>query len=113
MNGQRPDVTDEDIGMRAFHIRKERAVERATDRLRRGLGHDWDMFTQKEIELLEWALGEMWALEDRADWENLHFSKLRAHDVRTILGYARELQARSRPSVDCIRDIEQLVHGMA
>lgn len=109
MNGPKPDVTDEDIGMRAFQIRKERAVERATDRMRRGLGHEWDMLSQPEIELMSWALGELWAFEDRADWEELHFSKVKLSDIRSILGYARELQSHGRPSVDALKGMAQVV----
>ena len=109
MSVNRPDVTDEDIGMRAFQLRKERAIERAAERVRRGLGHEWDMLTQSEIDLFGWALGELWALEDRSDWENMHFSKLKATDVRAIIGHAKTLRDRSRPSVEVIREIEQIV----
>ena len=110
MNGNKPDVTDEDIGMRTFEIRKERAVERAVERMRRGLGDYWNRLTQTEIELLSWSLGELWAFEDRADWENLHFSKVSGRDVRSILSLAKELAARTRPTVDLLKDIEQVVY---
>ncbi|MDZ4065015.1 MAG: hypothetical protein U1E22_10165, partial [Coriobacteriia bacterium] len=87
----RPDVTDEDIGMRTFQIRKAKAVERAAERLRQGLKTSWQELTTHEIEELEWVLGELWAYIARDDWEHLRFGLLSMHDIRVILGFGREL----------------------
>ena len=38
---QRPEVTDEEIGIRTFQMRKARAVERAVERIRQGLKDEW------------------------------------------------------------------------
>ena len=38
MYDRHPDVTDEDIGIRAFKVKKAKAVERAIERIRHGLG---------------------------------------------------------------------------
>ena len=37
MHSNRPDVTDEEIGMRTFQLRKAKAGERAMERLREGM----------------------------------------------------------------------------
>lgn len=108
---QHPDVTDEEIGIRTFQIKKARAVERAMERLRQGLKQDWASLTVGEIEALGWVLGETWAYVARAEWEDLHFSKLSISDVRNILLYAREITNHTRPSVDVLRDIDALVRS--
>lgn len=109
MNRQRPDVTDEEIGMRAFQIRKGRAVERAMERLRRGLGSDWAMLSTAEIEALSWVFGELWAYVARAEWEELHFSKLSLAEVKEILSLAKEIVNHERNSVDVLGDINSVI----
>lgn len=109
MNNQRPDVTDEEIGMRTFQIRKARAVERAMERMRQGLKSEWSLLTLAESEALGWVLGEVWAYVARAEWEDLHFSLLKTEDLREILGYAREIANHERNSVDILQDVYQVV----
>ena len=69
MSTNRPDYNDEDIGRRAFQIRKERAIERTLDRVRQGLKSSWGMFTHKDVEDLGWMIGELWAfMRVRKKW---------------------------------------------
>ena len=107
----RPDVSDEDIGMRAFQIKKAKAVERATDRMRTGLKSEWAKLTTQSIDELEWVLGELWAYVARDEWADLRFGKLTMHDVRTILGYGRELRKHSRNAVDVLNDVAEVVRA--
>ncbi|MDP2181259.1 MAG: hypothetical protein Q8K99_01645 [Actinomycetota bacterium] len=107
----RPDVTDEDIGMRTFQIRKAKAVERAAERLRQGLKASWQELTTHEIEELEWVLGELWAYIARDDWEHLRFGLLSMHDLRVILGFGRELRKHSRNAVDVLSDVGSVVRA--
>ena len=109
MSTNRPEVTDEDIGMRAFQIKKAKAVERAVQRLRQGLKSEWGQLTSHQIEELEWVLGELWAYAARNEWEDLRFGHLEMHDVRTILGYGRELRKHSRNAVDVLNDVAAVV----
>jgi hypothetical protein len=109
MNNQRPDVTDEEIGMRTFQIRKAQAVERASERLRKGLGTEWAKFTGPEIEAIGYVLGELWAYIAHSEWEDLRFSTLSITDVRRILNYARELVNHQRNSVDVLQDVHTLI----
>jgi hypothetical protein len=111
MMNNRPDVTDEDIGMRTFQIKKARAVERAIERLRSGLKSDWPELTTHEIEELEWILGELWAYAARDEWQDLRFGNLSMHDVRTILKYGRELRKHSRNAVDILNDVAAVVRA--
>lgn len=109
MNGNRPDVRDEDIGMRAFQIRKAKAVERAIERLRQGLKADWGMFTQHDLADLGWMIGELWAYEKRADWEELHFSKLTAEDATQIIAIARTLRDNPHNTVETLEQVGDII----
>jgi len=109
MGMNRPDVTDEDIGMRTFQMRKARAVERAMDRLRHTLKAEWSSLENSEIEELDWILGELWAYVARGDWDRLHFGRLTMHDVRTILKHGRDLRKHSRNAVDILNDVGTIV----
>lgn len=109
MGNQRPDVTDEELGMRSFQIKRARAVERATERMRAGLKDDWSKFTEPEIETVQWALGEVWAYIAHAEWDDLKFGLLTITDLRKILNFGRELTRHTRNSVDVLNDIHQLV----
>jgi hypothetical protein len=108
-NNQRPDVTDEEIGMRTFQLRKAQAVERATERLRQGLGTEWSKFTQPEIEALGYVLGELWAYIAHTEWDDLKFSTLGVTDARRLLNFARELVNHKRNSVDVLQDVYAVI----
>lgn len=111
MSNNRPDVTDEEIGMRTFHLRKSRAVERAMERLREGMGAEYASFTSDELDTVAWALGELWAYVARNDWDDLHFGNLDVTDVRRILGFAREIHKHTRNSVDVLNDLYDLIRS--
>jgi hypothetical protein len=109
MDRNRPDVSDEEIGMRTFQIRKAQAVERATERMRHGLGAEWGKFTNTEIEAIGYVLGELWAYIAHSEWDELHFSKLGVTDARRILNLARELVGHNRNSVEVLHDVHKLI----
>lgn len=105
----KPDVRDEDIGMRAFELRKAKAVERALERLRQGIRNEWGMFTQRDLNDLSWMIGELWAYEKRADWEELHFSKLTAEDVTSIVEIARTLRQDPHNTVETLERVGDII----
>lgn len=111
MTSHGSDITDEDIGMRAFQIRKAKAVERAVDRLRQGIRDSWSMFTQRDLSDLGWIVGELWAYEKRADWEDLHFSKLSAEDVVGIIGMARTLREDPHNTVETLERVGDIIRA--
>jgi hypothetical protein len=111
MNSNRPDVSDEDIGMRAFQIRKAKATERALEFLRQGLRSTWSMFTPGDIADLQWILGELWAYEKRADWEDLHFSKLTGADTQAIITLARHLKDNIEGSVETLERVGDIIRA--
>lgn len=107
----RSGINDEDLGIRRMHLRRGRAVERAMERLRAGLREEWRLLSRREIDTLGWVLGELWAYDDRTEWDDLHFSKLRMHDVRVILDHARELKNNSRGSVEVLEELNGLIEA--
>jgi hypothetical protein len=109
MNNQHPDVSDEEIGMRTFQMRKARAVERAMERVRQGVKADFSKFTNAEIEAIGFVFGELWAYIAHAEWEELKFSTLSVTDLRRILNLGRELVNHTRNSVDVLKDVDDLI----
>lgn len=105
MSTRRPDVSDEDLGIRTFQLRKAKAVERAMERVRHTHKEDWKNLSNPDIEELEWVLGELWAFVARTAWEELRFGKLTMHELRVILAFGRELRKHTRTSVDVLNDV--------
>ncbi|HET6498219.1 MAG TPA: hypothetical protein VFH17_04095 [Coriobacteriia bacterium] len=113
MRSRRPDVTDEDLGIRTHKLRQAQAVQREIERVRHGLGPDWAALTDREIEEFEWVLGELWAYTPREEWHDLRFGHLKAHDVQKLLLFGRELRRHERNAVSILGDMKQVVADRA
>jgi hypothetical protein len=111
MFNQNSDVSDEDLGIRAFKVKKAKAVERAIERIRHGLGASWKELNSEEIEELEWVLGELWAYVDRSDWDQLSFGRIGMGDVIKILTFGSQLRRHARGSVDILRDVDGVIRS--
>jgi hypothetical protein len=109
MNSQRPDVSDEDLGIRAFKIKKAKAVERAVQLIRHSLAASWPELSADEIEELEWVLGEVWAYVARADWDSMHFGRLTLRDVIKILTLGSQLRRHARGNVEILREVKAII----
>jgi hypothetical protein len=109
MSIQRPDIGDEDIGIRAFQLRKERAAERAIERLRHGLGAAWANYTPREVGELQWLFGEMWSYVHRDEWDELHFGNLTTGDVVKMLSLAVQLRGHTRDASAVLTEAAALV----
>lgn len=110
MYDKHPDVTDEDLGIRAFQIKKGKAVERAIQMVRHGLGPAWAELTAEEIEELEWVLGELWAYIARPDWDEIRWSHLTMRDIVKTLTLGSQLRRHARSGVEILRDVSAVVH---
>jgi hypothetical protein len=109
MYERHPDVSDEDLGIRAFHIKKAKAVERAIERLRQGMGPAWQNLNDSEIEELEWVFGELWSYTARVEWDDLRFGRLSMSDVVNILTLGSQLRRHARPGVEIMHEIDVIV----
>jgi hypothetical protein len=89
--GGHPDVSDEDIGRRTVEIRREKAVERAIELLRKHLGARWSELSVRDVERLHWTLGQSWGHMSRVDWDAISFSALEFEDIEELLAVSAEL----------------------
>ena len=109
MYDKHPDVTDEDLGIRAFQIKKEKAVERAVQLIRHGFAGSWNDLTTEEIEELEWVLGELWAYVARAHWDDLHFGQITVRDIVKILTLGSQMRRHARGNIEILREVDAIV----
>jgi hypothetical protein len=108
---RRPDINDEEIGIRTFKLRKERAAEIGMERVRYGLGGKWANFSAKDLEILEWTLGECWALMGFADWNRITFSALKAEDVEKIINTAKDIIAHKKRGYSGFEEIIRILRS--
>ncbi len=106
---RKPDFTDEDIGIRAFHIRREQAAEKALDKIRAGLGRDFLKLRNDEIEKLRWLLGEVWTMLGFYEWEELKFSILTFDDVDRLLNIADDILSRKVIGTKAVTEAYELI----
>ena len=106
---EKSDKHDEDLGIRAFQIKRGKAVERAIQLIRHGLGTAWSALTAEEIEELEWVLGELWAYVARAHWDEMHFGRLTMRDIIKILTLGSQMRRHARSSIEILRDVDVII----
>ncbi len=88
---RRPDIDDEDIGIRTFQLKKEQAAERAIEKIRHHIKEDWKGIISDDIEILKWLLGEAWALMGFYEWSHIAFSKLSYEDIKNMISIGNEI----------------------
>jgi hypothetical protein len=106
---ERTEHNDEDLGIRAFQVKRAKAVERATELVRHGLGPAWKELTSEEIEEFEWVLGELWAYVSRSVWDELHFGLLTMRDLIKMLTLGSQLRRHARGSIEILREVEAII----
>lgn len=103
------DVNEEELGIRAFQIKRAKAVERAVQLIRHALGAQWSDLTGDEIEELEWVLGELWAYVARPDWDGLRFGHLTMRDIIKILTFGSQMRRHARNNIEVLKDIHAVI----
>ena len=104
-----PDVNDENLGIRAFQIKRAKAVERSMQLIRHGLQAQWGELNTDEIEELEWVLGELWAYVARAHWDDLRFGLLTMRDIIKILTLGSQMRRHARSNIEILREIDAII----
>lgn len=104
-----PEITDEEIGMRAFQLRKSRAVEHAMERIRQGLGDEWATLSIKDIETLTWVLGQVWAHLARPEWAEIAFGSLGKENVDEVIAVARKILSHEILGHQGLEQIDALI----
>lgn len=104
----RPAVSDESLGMRLHDVNRQRAVDRAIERLRHGLHADWHYLTSDDHAHLRWVLGQLWSTTSRQEWDSFHFSKLSFDQARRLVMLSarmRSQHARGMSSMDMVAEV--------
>ena len=110
---RKPDVDDEEIGMRAFNLRKARAVERAIQKIRHGLGSDWKILSLPEVELLSWGLGETWAYIARTKWDKIYFSSMTLEKAKEIIEISKKIIFHEELGTKGIEQIYKILDSLS
>lgn len=108
---RKPDFTDEDVGIRTFHLRRRRAAEKALAKIRNGLGKDFYKLNNDEIGLLSWMLEEMWSAVGFYDWEELKFSLLKLEDVEKLIELASDIITQKKLGASASREALEIVRA--
>ena len=106
---RKPDITDEEVGMHAFHLRKRTSVERAMEKIRQGLGRKFLQFTQEDIEILEWVLGETWAMMGFYEWQHIVFSELKSEQLDKIINIGNEIVSHRKKGIIGLEEVHQIL----
>ncbi|MFQ5574754.1 MAG: hypothetical protein ACE5E0_03910 [Terriglobia bacterium] len=102
---RRPDISDEEIGIRTFQIRKEKAEERAMEKIRAGLKEDWSKLTRDQIEKLAWVLGEVWAHVGRAQWDHIPFNAVTRTRIEEIVSIAQQIMDHTKVGSEGLEEV--------
>ncbi|MHB1451769.1 MAG: hypothetical protein ACYCXR_08110 [Coriobacteriia bacterium] len=117
---------DEDLGIRLHEVNRQRAVDRAFERMRYALGADWHYLTTEDHAALRWITGELWATTERSEWDTFRFSKLDLAAVQRLVRIGDRLRrhnvgraAALESAADTVRNepdvvpTEQLAEGQS
>lgn len=107
---EKPKVDDEDIGIRAMHVRRDKAVERAMQLLRHGMGPSANELTAEQVAELQFAFGEVYSFVPRLEWDRLRFANLTHAEIVRICELARELRAGAHNETAVLQEIEGYLH---
>ena len=107
--GFRPDVTDEDIGMRSWHIQREKAVERAVEKIRHKLNANWKDIKTEDIDVLNWILSEVWGFAGRNEWEDFSFSGLSLPNVLKIIKIGKQVINHEKSGHNGFEEIRKIL----
>lgn len=104
-----PDTTEDNLGRRLFQVQKEKAVEDALDKIRHGVGAEWNSVFMPDSALLKYVLGEVWTSIDRHRWATYSFSKLSKEDVYGLIHLGKKMKAGYSVTEDQIRELDTIL----
>ena len=107
-----PEVSKTEIGRRLFLVHKDKGVENAVKKIRRGLGEEWKHLSEDDVTVLERMLGECWVYIDRPVWEKIAFSKLSYSDIIAIVRIGNSAKGKDSTDTKAIEDVTAILTGM-
>jgi hypothetical protein len=102
-------MTSDELGRRRFQIQKDKAVEDAFEKIRRGLGSEWSSLSSDDSDVLKMVLGEIWMSIDRPRWAMYSFSKLSPENIRSLIALGREITARKSFTDDMLNAMDHIL----
>ena len=107
-----PEVTSDERGRRVFQIHKEKAAENAMEKIRTSLGLDWKVFSSSEVEMLRYMLGESWVAVDRNTWEKCAFSRMKRHQVASIIEIGKLVKGKEVREERGIEEVSRILSAL-
>ena len=104
-----PDVSQQEIGKRLYHVHREKRVEEAVKKIKLGIGNDWSSFTREDVELLSHLLQCTWNVIDQKTWENIPFGHLTKNDIRKILSLGEGVGPGKNPDTAAVDRIKKIL----
>jgi len=104
-----PDVSQQEIGKRLYHVHREKRVEEAIKKIKLGIGSEWSSFTREDIELLGHLLQCTWNKIDQKTWENIPFGHLTRNDIRKILSSGEGVSPGKNPDAAAVDTIKKIL----
>jgi hypothetical protein len=102
-------TTEDNLGRRLFQVQKEKAVEDALEKIRRGMGPEWSLIPVSDSEILKDILGEMWISIDRHRWSTYSFSKLSKEDINSLITLGKKMNIRNALSDEKIKKLDSIL----
>jgi len=107
-----PEVTKTEVGRRLFQVHKEKGVENALKKIHRGIGDDYKMLSEDDIEVLKRMLGECWVYIDRSIWEKIAFTRISFNDILHIIQIGNSAIRKDSTDTKAIEDVTAILTGM-
>jgi hypothetical protein len=102
-------TTDDNLGRRLFQVQKEKAVEEALEKMRRGLSAQWDSLSYTDSEILKEVLGEVWTSINRHRWGAYRFSKVSPEDLKSLIILGKEMKSQYSPTDEKISQLDAIL----
>jgi hypothetical protein len=102
---------DDNLGRRLFQVQREKAVEEALEKIRRGSTAQWNSISSTDSDILKEVLGEIWTSIDRHRWGSYRFSKVSAEDLKSLIILGKEMKSQYSLSDEKIRKMDRILGG--
>lgn len=86
--------TEDNLGRRRFILHRDKAIEHALEKIRRGPHAGWETFTPEERAALRKVLSDVWENTDGERWQQFCFSTLSTADIHRLIHLGEDLKAR-------------------
>lgn len=108
-----PDVSRTEIGRRIFSLQKEKNVELAIEKIRQHLGSEWAGFSQDDLKVLKYMLGEVWVYLERDLWEKITFSSITRIELLDVISLGRKSRTKEMNERNAVEGVTAILLPVA